>query len=56
MLDVSQNSEYASDLTFKYKIGKIYFKFLHDSRMIYLPLNISEKFHWQHLVEKLGEA
>ena len=31
-----------------------HFEFLHSSRM--LPLNISEKLHYQHLFEKLGEA
>ena len=33
-----------------------HFEYLHDSRMIYLPFNFSEKLHWQHLFEKLGEA
>ena len=38
-----------------------HFKFLHGSRMICLPLNISEKkiyiyIYWQHLFEKLGET
>ena len=33
-----------------------HFEFLHGSRMICLPLNISEKFHYQHLFGKLGEA
>ena len=33
-----------------------YFEFLHGSRMICLPLNISEKLHWQHLFEKLEET
>ena len=32
------------------------FKFLHGSRMVCLCLNISEKLHYQHLFEKLGEA
>ena len=31
-----------------------HFEFLHSSRM--LPLNISEKLHYQHLFEKLKEA
>ena len=30
-----------------------YFEFLHGSRIICLPLNISENFHWQHTLEKL---
>ena len=33
-----------------------YFEFLHCSRIICLPLNIPEKFHWQYLFEKLEEA
>ena len=33
-----------------------HFEFLHGSRMIWLPLNFSEKLHWQHLFEKLVEA
>ena len=33
-----------------------YFKFLHGSRIICLPLNILEKLHWQHLSEKLQET
>ena len=32
------------------------FKFLRGSRMICLPLNSSEKMHYQHLFEKLGDA
>ena len=32
------------------------FKFLPCSRIICLPLNISGKFNWQHLFEKLEEA
>ena len=27
-----------------------YFEFLYESRIICLPLNISEKLHWQHLI------
>ena len=34
----------------------LYFEFLHGSTIICLPLNISEKFHQQHLFEKLEEA
>ena len=33
-----------------------YFEFLPGSRIIFLPLNISEKLHWQHLFEKLEEV
>ena len=33
-----------------------HFEFLHGLRMICLPLDISEKLHYQHLFEKLGKA
>ena len=33
-----------------------YFEFLHASIITCLPLNISEKLHWQYLFEKLEEA
>ena len=33
-----------------------HFEFLHDSRKICVPLNISKKLHWQHLLGKLGDA
>ena len=33
-----------------------YFKFLNDSRIICLPLNISEKLYWQRVFERLEEA
>ena len=33
-----------------------HFEFLHGTRIICLPLNISEKLHWQHLFEKQEEA
>ena len=33
-----------------------YFEFLHGSRIICLPLNISEELHGQHLFEKLDET
>ena len=33
-----------------------YFEFLYGSRKIYFPLNISEKLHWQHVLEKLKKA
>ena len=33
-----------------------YFEFLHGSRMICLPLKISEKLHWQHLFKMLDEG
>ena len=31
------------------------FEFLHGLRMTCVPLNVSEKLHWQHLLEKLRE-
>ena len=33
-----------------------HFEFLHDSRKICVPLKISKKLHWQHLLGKLGDA
>ena len=33
-----------------------YFEFLHGSRIIFHPLNISEKLYWQHLFKKLAEV
>ena len=33
-----------------------YFEFLHVSRIICLPLNISEKLRWQYVLEKLEKA
>ena len=33
-----------------------YFEFLHGSKTIYLPFDISEKLHYQHLFEKLGKV
>ena len=33
-----------------------YFEFLHGSMIICLPLNVSEKLHWQHLFENLEEG
>ena len=33
-----------------------YFELLHSSRIICLPLSVSEKLHWQHLFKKIGEA
>ena len=33
-----------------------YFEFLYGLGIIYLPLNIPEKLHWQHLFEKSEEA
>ena len=38
----------------KYLMG--YFEFLHGSRIICLPLNISIKLHWQYVFEKRQRA
>ena len=43
------NSTYNRNLT-------EHFEFLHSSRMICFPLDISEKLHYQHLFEKLEKA
>ena len=68
LLDVSRESEYTCVQIVPgnvlchhiwwdcVKYLMVYFEFLNGSRKIFLPLNMAEKLHWQHVFKKLEEA